>query len=87
MDKLKLANILAEAMVQEVKEREIIKDVINCSDDLDGLMKGVTSLFGLMLCPLVIEWLENDEDVKKYITGKEQESINVYKGIFGKLKE
>lgn len=83
INKIKLATILSQAMIQKIKDENLIEDIVEYSDDLEGFFKTVFGIFGIALIPLTMDFAtKNTDDMDE----EEIEELNKYKEIFNILK-
>jgi ABC-type methionine transport system ATPase subunit len=79
INKLKMAQILADAMIKEIKEKNLIRDVIEFGDDIEILFKNIQTLLGFKLGQIVLEYIETDKNAQAEISAMEE----VLKNLFG----
>lgn len=79
INKIKLATILSQAMIQKIKDENLIEDIIEYGDDLDGFFKTVAGIFGIALLPLTMDFATKNID---NMDEEEVEELNKYKEIF-----
>lgn len=79
INKIKLATILSQAMIQKIKDENLVGDIIEYGDDLEGFFKTVAGIFGITFIPLVMDFVtKNTENMDE----EEKEELNKYEEIF-----
>lgn len=81
-NKLKLAGVLANAMIREIKDKNLIKDVALLGDGVKEFLTIVTSLFSVKLTPLLLEFFETDE-IQEMLDDEDKEQLELFKTLLG----
>lgn len=84
-NKIKIATILADAMVDKLKEEKLIEEFAeNWSDDLESFGKSLMTIFGMKIIPEMITFVEDEcsEDFDE----EDKEMLETFKRLFN-IKE
>lgn len=81
LDKIKIANIIADAMVEKIKEKNLMKEFAETiGDDFDGFGKLVITVFAMKIAPNLIALAEQEES--EDFDDEDIEMIKTFKSIF-----
>jgi hypothetical protein len=63
LDKIKIANTIADAMIDKINSENLMKEFLEqFNDDFDGFSKTIISVFAMKLMPQLIKIAENEDD-------------------------
>lgn len=80
MKELELATILADAMINEIREKDLYEALAEVGDKFQEFSNQVISIFGLKVMSCLLKYVE--EDLDNEMTNEEKAKLKVFKNIF-----
>ena len=83
-NQITIASQLADAMIEEIKSKELIKPIAEMGDDTKDFFDSIVGIFGLKLCTLLLEYAKNDLELQKEMEADEEtlEEFETLKKLF-----